>query len=347
MKNKLIQNILLILLAVFLVISLGVAVKFFNYVSDLGVFSRNDDGNAEIKVEFSGSEVYCDYDCVDIQGTRVVITEPGDYFFSGYSGDGQIIIDDTVQDESLKGNYDDYRITFDGIDLTSKKGSPFAIYKADKIKISIDGDNVLTDASTYSDSYASGAANACFYSKRGFELDGAGSLTINGNYNHGLSVRGKLYIKNANLVVNAPGNAIDVKKELEILDGDFVLNAGGDGFNIKNNDEPGKGLLVIKNGSYLINASDEGIRAADQILIDNSKISISALGDGISTTDEIVIDNSEVNIVSSDDGLNGDAGLKIADSRVDISAGGRLYRTKGVVDIGDDCLFMHVVEEDN
>lgn len=87
--------------------------------------------------------------------------------------------------------------------LTNKNGSAVYVKNADKAYITLtdNTENTLTDG----ENYTSGDENekGCITSRDNLEIKGSGSLTVNGNYNHGIFSSNSIEIGNGNITVNA------------------------------------------------------------------------------------------------------------------------------------------------
>ena len=154
-----------------------------------------------------------------------------------------------------------------GINITCKTSAPFYVESADKVRITLEKgtDNVLTDASNYVLAAGVKKPNACLYSSDDLLIKGSGSLTVNANYNNGIGVKNDLKIKDGNITVNAPNNAIKGNGSITVEGG--TINArGADGFKSDSIME-GKGFISILGGTISIVAGDDGLQAESAVTI--------------------------------------------------------------------------------
>ena len=69
----------------------------------------------------------------------------------------------------------------------------------------------------------------CITSRDNLEIKGSGSLTVNGNYNHGIFSSNSIEIGNGNITVNAKNDGIHANDTLAISGGTVNVTAEGDG----------------------------------------------------------------------------------------------------------------------
>ena len=88
-------------------------------------------------------------------------------------------------------------------------------------------ENTLTDG----ENYTSGDENekGCITSRDNLEIKGSGSLTVNGNYNHGIFSSNSIEIGNGNITVKAKNDGIHANDTLAISGGTVNVTAEGDG----------------------------------------------------------------------------------------------------------------------
>ena len=88
-------------------------------------------------------------------------------------------------------------------------------------------ENTLTDG----ENYTSGdeKEKGCITSRDNLEIKGSGSLTVNGNYNHGIFSSNSIEIGNGNITVNAKNDGIHANDTLAISGGNVYVTAEGDG----------------------------------------------------------------------------------------------------------------------
>ena len=158
-------------------------------------------------------------DGISVSDNVITISKGGDFEVTGTLDDGQIVID---TEEKVK-------LRLSGMSLTNKNGSSIYVKNADKAYITLtdNTENTLTDG----ENYTSGdeKEKGCITSRDNLEIKGSGSLTVNGNYNHGIFSSNSIEIGNGNITVNAKNDGIHANDTLAISGGNVYVTAEGDG----------------------------------------------------------------------------------------------------------------------
>lgn len=205
-------------------------------------------------------------DGVSIDSNTVKITEGGDFTVTGTLDGGSIYIN---ADDKVK-------LRLSGASITSSDGPAIFFDNAEKAFITIteDTENFLED----SEQYTSEDADAALFSNDDLEIKGNGSLTVTGNYKHGIASDDDLSVENGNITVNSYEHSIKVNDTLSVIGGTLTLNA-----------KTGKGMkaekeLVIDDGDInIVTEESEGIESKGTLVINGGNININAKEDGINT----------------------------------------------------------------
>lgn len=289
----------------------------------------------------SGATVTDNNGGVSISGGTVTITCAGNYYFSGSSTDGQIIV---AADTSAK-----VYLYLNGLTLTSASDAPIYSQSSDKTFVIVMAGtvNTLTDAFsrtkywTYTKNGESktDTTGACIYAKDDLTIKGSGTLTVTGYNNNGIQTSKDLKVKyDADfggapiLNVTAANNALKGKNSVEIDGGTLGLTAeGGDGVKADEDDATelaeGKGYVQITGGSFTISAKDDGISASNDILIADSVSApvitiVADTGKGIVTDSVLYVNAGTLNVKSTkDDGYHSNTNIYINGGATTISAG--------------------------
>ncbi len=156
---------------------------------------------------------------VSVSDNVITISKGGDFEVTGTLDNGQIVID--TEDKA--------KLRLSGMSLTNPNGAAVYVKNVDKAYITIteNTENTLTDG----EAYTSGDENekACITSRDNLEIKGNGSLTVNGNCNHGIDGSDSVEIGNGNITINAKNDGIHVNDTLEISGGTLTVTAEGDG----------------------------------------------------------------------------------------------------------------------
>lgn len=195
---------------------------------------KNNTGTVDLdNVEVTG-------DGISVSDNIITISKGGDFEVTGTLDDGQIVID---TEEKVK-------LRLSGMSLTNKNGSAVYVKNADKAYITLtdNTENTLTDG----ENYTSGDENekGCITSRDNLEIKGSGSLTVNGNYNHGIFSSNSIEIGNGNITVNAKNDGIHANDTLAISGGTVNVTAEGDGLQAEE-------ILDISDGEVNVTTTGE------------------------------------------------------------------------------------------
>jgi hypothetical protein len=186
-------------------------------------------------------EIYLDTltssnDGVEFDGSKVIITKAGDYELKGTLADGMVYV---KCDGRVK-------LRLSGVNITNKTGPVIYADSADKLYITIteNTQNTLTDGSEYADDYSK--AKAAVFAKNDIEIKGAGSLTVNANYQHGIGSNDDVTIENGVITINANVNdGIHANDGVKISGGTVNITAANDGVQSEGYVEIADGVLNI------------------------------------------------------------------------------------------------------
>ncbi len=195
---------------------------------------KNNTGTVDLdNVEVTG-------DGISVSDNIITISKGGDFEVTGTLDDGQIVID---TEEKVK-------LRLSGMSLTNKNGSAVYVKNADKAYITLtdNTENTLTDG----ENYTSGDENekGCITSRDNLEIKGSGSLTLNGNYNHGIFSSNSIEIGNGNITVKAKNDGIHANDTLAISGGTVNVTAEGDGLQAEE-------ILDISDGEVNVTTTGE------------------------------------------------------------------------------------------
>ena len=208
------------------------------------------------------------------------------YTLSGISADGSLTLD---------GSYK-CTIQLAGLTLTNPNGAAINIGNKKRIQMSVkkDTENTLTDG-------ASGSQKSCLYSKGQLQLQGKGTLTVNGNTAHAIKSGDYVALKNLTLVVpKAVKDGISCNKYFLMESGTVTISGTGDdgiqcdfeeddnvtGVTTDHEDE-NSGNVYIESGSLTITTTANGtkcVKADSTIYVNGGTLVMNASG-GVDTSD--------------------------------------------------------------
>lgn len=208
-------------------------------------------------------------DGIEVYENTVIISKGGDFTVTGSLEDGMIKI-----------NCDDkVKLRLSGMSLTNSQGP--AIYfenvKKGFITITENTENYISDGENYSVE----DTDSAIFSNDDLEIKGAGTLTVAGNYKHGIASDDDLSIENGTIIITSAEHGIKANDKVAISGGNIDITA-----------KTGKGIkagkeLVIDNGVInIVSLESEGLESKGTITINGGDINITAADDGINTGDE-------------------------------------------------------------
>lgn len=284
--------------------------------------------SAVIPVVLNGSSISVSNSGATVSGSKITIKSAGTYSFSGSLTNGQIIVD--TDDTEI------VRLILSGTEITCSNSSPIYISSAKKAMIVLaeNTTNKLTDGTTYV--FASSAddePNATVFSKSDLTIYGAGSLTIDANYNDGIASKDGLIIKSGTITVDAADDGIRGKDYLVIKDGTITLKTSGDGLKSDNDEDSERGYIAIEKGTINIVASGDAIQAETDVMVSDGTFSLTSGGGssktanstlstkGIKAVVSLIIDSGDFTISSADDAIHSNGNLSVNGGTFAISSG--------------------------
>lgn len=202
---------------------------------------------------------------ISVNDNTFSITAGGNFEVTGVLSDGMIYV---KSDEKVK-------LRLSGMSLTNSKGPAIYFDNADKalITISENTENYLADGKTYTVD----DADAPLFSNDDLEIKGSGTLTITGNYQHGIAGDDDVSIENGNIIINSYEHGIMVNDTLSVSGGKINI----------------------------ISQTGKGMKAEFELIIDDGDINITSMqSEGIESKGIMTINGGNINITAEEDGLN-------------------------------------------
>ena len=235
------------------------------------------DRQSAASITLSGSTAQSNGSGVSINNATVTISKEGCYLISGELEDGQIIVD--------AGDSDKVQLVLDNASIHCSTGSAILVRNADKVKVTLaaDSENELSDGTEYQTDDDN--PDAALFSKDDLVINGSGSLTVQGNYKHGIAGNDDLVITGGRLTVNSLSHALRGKDSVAILDGTFVLTSQKDGIQASNTEDSTKGWVQSDGGNFTIQSSGDGIQAETNLSIYDGSFTITSGGGAVNGAD--------------------------------------------------------------
>ncbi|WP_337100629.1 carbohydrate-binding domain-containing protein [Paenibacillus sp. YIM B09110] len=233
-----------------------------------------------------------------VDGGKITITAAGTYVVSGKLEEGQLVVN--VQDKGV------VRLVLNGVDIHNSSSSAIYVEEAGKTIISLQEgtENTLSDGEAYVYPDATtDEPNAALFSHDDLTINGTGKLTVQGNFNNGITSKDKLKITGGTIDITAADDGLMGRDLVAVKDGSITIKSEGDAVKTTYDTDTTKGYIVIEGGSFSIDAGDDGIHSETAIAIAGGMIDIVQSNEGIEAP-TIAISGGETSVVSTDDGIN-------------------------------------------
>lgn len=263
-----------------------------------------------VTVSCKRTAVSCDSDAVSWEDGVLKISQPGTYVLSGQLT-GQIL---AKHDGGI------VRLVLRNLDVKSDAGPALTAKKLDKLIVTVENSASLTDSLNYTFDDGENEPDACLYSKCDLEINGYGTLTVDGKYAHGIRGKDSLSIDNLTCRITAAKSGIKGKDSVAIKSAVLSIQAGTDGIH-------SDGDMLLEPRNITISSGDDGIHAERDLSI-SGNVEISDSKEGIEAQNITILGGS-ISIRSTDDGLNavspddrGTCTIRIAGGLTTVDAGG-------------------------
>ena len=233
----------------------------------------------------SGVTVADNNTCVVVDGSKVTITCAGNYWLTGSSSNGQVVVN--------AGEADDVYLYLQSLTLSNSTSAPIIGIEADRVFLNAySGTSTFSDASTRTASdFTKGTipdtSKACIYAKTDLTLMGSGSISVSGNYNNGIHSTKDIRFKGSPTVsVTAKNNGIKGNNSITVEDytgATTITTTSGDGMHVEDSTDTDKGFISITDGTFKITSGADGIQAYRSVVISGGTFTITC-GTGIPNT---------------------------------------------------------------
>lgn len=288
-----------------------------------------------------------------VVGSIVFITEGGDWEVTGTCSDGMIYV--YTGDE--KDINDKVKLRLNGMSLTNTTGPAIWFDRCKKAFITLESgtSNYIEDGTAYAaaaDYTVNGVtytvdctgAKGAINSDDTLEVKGKGSLTVKGNYKHGIALGDDISIENGVFHITSVKDAIHANDDITVngKNVEITIDSQADGLD----SEGTLNLTLLKTAN--ITAAGKGIKADGDIVIDDGTYTVSTTDDCINGNAAVTINGGTFTLSSGDDGITAVTDLYINGGVVNITqAGGKGIKNDGDINITggditvnstDDCI---------
>ncbi|ORX46904.1 hypothetical protein BCR36DRAFT_585009 [Piromyces finnis] len=223
----------------------------------------------------------------------VNITQAGTYIVKG-SLQGQLRIEASKEDF--------IHLILDSATISSASGPAIYGVNADKVTITLVGNNKLVDSTNYA--VVNEEPDACLFVDADLSINGSGSLNVTGNYADAIRCKKDLRLVSGEVTVpKATLRGIKAKNSICVKDATLDITSTDTGIKVTRDDDPNKGYVVIDGGDIAVTTNKKGIHAETHLTINNGTIDIKNCQEGLEAQ-MIDILGGETKIFSTDDGIN-------------------------------------------
>ncbi len=232
------------------------------------------DMSGEFSEEGASSIVFSEGSCAVsgsgavAEGTAATVTAEGTYIVSGVSKNGSLTVDAPKEAK--------IQLVLNGLDLSCENGAAILIKSADKVFVTLaeGSENLLSDGEAYEQTADDSAVDAALFSKEDLTLNGSGSLTVNGNYKHGIVSKNDTVVTGGNITVTAKNVGIYGKDCVKLGGGNITVTAGTDGIRSDNSEDVERGYIYIENTVLSVSAEKDGLQAETVLKLTSGSLSI-------------------------------------------------------------------------
>ncbi len=225
--------------------------------------------NNSVEIKLSQSTAKASDASVKISGTTITITKDATHIISGTLDDGMIIVD---APESAK-----LQIVLDNVSIAKKSSAPLYIKQADKVFITLVGENTLSNTVSFTAIDENNIDGAVF-SKQDLTFNGEGSLTVSSSGGHGIVGKDDLVFASGSYNIVSASHGIQANDSVNIKESNITIDCGKDGIHSENTDDSEKGYVYISSGNIKIESEGDGISSSSYIQIADGTIEILAGG---------------------------------------------------------------------
>ena len=267
------------------------------------------DGKATVTGAVSGVEVTTSGAYVTVNSTVKGV----DYVLSGTAPDGAL----KVYSEKK------FKLTLADLSLTCKKGAPINIQSGKRCFVALQAGttNTLADATDYTNTPQDEDQKACLFSEGQLIFCGTGTLTVTGNYKHGICSDDYVYIHSgvSLTVAAAVKDAIHTNEKIIMGGGKVLLTPSGDGMDCEEGNIDLRGGLLKANIS---GTASKAVKAATDIAISGGR--------------QLLLTTGDAEYDSDDKDLSSSAGLK-CDGNLTLNGHTLYIKSTGAAGKGINC----------
>jgi len=240
-----------------------------DYFSDFDLNTTYDNPDAEITLNNENTKI--NGNGAVFENNKVSINSGGTFIFSGTLDDGQIYVN----------SQENVHLVFNGVNITNKSSSPVFVENAKNTSVTLvdKTENTLSDTENYVfENTEENEPDAVIFSKDDFSVNGNGTLTINANYNEGITCKNDIRLAGGNISIKSVGNAIKGKDSVVVQNTNLNISSGEDGIKSSNTEETDKGYIVIESGEFNITAGNDAVQSENFLTVNGGTLNFTTGG---------------------------------------------------------------------
>jgi len=257
---------------------------------------KTNDTNAELnsdnKISCKGNTCTAAGSGVTAAEGLVTISAAGNYVLEG-DFQGQVLIQATKSDF--------VHLILNNANISSNNGPCINAQLADKVTITLAGNNKLIDSVNYTGKEKE--PDACLYSKADLSINGSGNLEVTGNFADGIRTTKDMKLVSGTINVNAKGRGIKAKNSICVKEATVNVDSTDSALKVTSQEKADKGYITIDDGKLTISTENDAIHAETHFTNRNGNIDIKKCKEGIEAQ-MIDILGGEIHIIATDDGIN-------------------------------------------
>jgi hypothetical protein len=236
------------------------------------------DPAAATTITLQGSSIAVEGSGAASAGSKLTITAAGTYVFSGTLTDGQIVVDAKKDDV--------VRLVLNGASISCSDYAAIYAKKAGKTILTLaEGSiNTVQDGTAYTLAVGEDEPDAAIFSQDNLTINGPGSLTVNGQFKHGIATKDDLVITGGHINVIAAGDGLRGRDSIAVNSGAVTVEAGSDGFQANNDEDADKGWISLDGGVFNITAASDGIQAETLLQVTDGQITLTTGGSSVNAS---------------------------------------------------------------
>lgn len=250
----------------------------------------------------------------------ISIMAEGTYLFEGDYSNTSIVIEAK--------NTDKIQIVLNNANITANNMACIYIKSADKIFVSLYGDNYLTSVGEFA-SIDDNNIDGAIFSKSDLTINGEGCLTISSQSDNGIVCKDDLVIVDSTITVVAEGHSIDANDSIRLSNCNLTLTSGKDGLHSENTDNAELGYIYSENAKLSINTNGDGLNSSSSIQISGGELLVQATGNksntqsqkGIKGTKDILINSGSITVTTYDDTIHSNGNIEINGGDIVLNSG--------------------------